>query len=257
MASTPHKTFSGKVIAITGAASGIGRAVTVYLANRGATLAISDIQSNALAQVVEEVSKSNPGIKIKATVVDVTKSDQVQTWISRTAQKFGPLDGAANIAGIAGITKESFCLQTDADWKSVLDVNLLGTMYSLREELKHLKDGGSIVNTSSVLGLRSSPFPGEAAYVASKHAVLGLTRNTAREYGHRNIRINCVNPGAIDTPMMQQEPGQEEMDMSAINPPISRFGRPEEVAAAIGFLLGNESSYISGAAIVVDGGLIC
>ncbi|OLN83397.1 Levodione reductase 2 [Colletotrichum chlorophyti] len=257
MASGSSSTFSGNVIAVTGAASGIGRAVAVYLANRGATLAISDVQSDALTQLVEEISTSNPEIIIEATVVDVSKSDQVQTWIAQTVQKFGRLDGAANIAGIAGSNKKTLDLQTDADWKSVLDVNLLGTMYCLREELKYLKNGGSIVNTSSVLGLRSSPFPGESAYVASKHAVLGLTRNAAREHGYRNIRVNCVNPGAINTPMMRPEPGQEEADMAAISPPIPRLGHPEEVAAAVGFLLGKESTYISGTGIVVDGGLVC
>ncbi|KAJ0299088.1 hypothetical protein COL516b_009338 [Colletotrichum fioriniae] len=125
-------------------------------------------------------------------------------------------------------------------------------MYCLREELKHISDGGSIVNASSVLGLRSFPGHGGSAYVA----VLGLTRNAAREYGHRKIRINCINPGGIATPLMQPKPGEADPMMGML-PPISRMGKPEEVAALVGFLLGDESTYISGTSVVIDGGLTC
>lgn len=186
------KPFAEKVIAITGAASGIGRAVAVYLANRGASLAISDVQRDALTKISGELSAA--GTRVEATVVDVSNPEQVKEWIEKTVKTFGKLDGAANIAGIGGSTMDRLEAQTDEDWKQVIDINLSGTMYSMREELRHLNDGGSIVNASSVLGLRSAPDAGGASYVASKHAVLGITRQAAREYGHRNIRVNCVNP---------------------------------------------------------------
>lgn len=186
------KPFAEKVIAITGAASGIGRAVAVYLANRGASLAISDVQRDALTKLSGELSATEA--RVEATIVDVSNPEQVKEWIEKTVKTFGKLDGAANIAGISGWTVGRLEAQTDEDWKQVIDINLSGTMYSMREELRHLKDGGSIVNASSVLGLRSAPDAGGASYVASKHAVLGLTRQAAREYGHRNIRVNCVNP---------------------------------------------------------------
>lgn len=192
MAAVSLKPFAEKVIAVTGAASGIGRAVAVHLANRGATLAISDVQGDALTKLSGELSAA--GARVEATVVGVSKPEQVRDWIEKTAKTFGRLDGAANIAGISGSTVDRLEAQADEDWKQVIDINLSGTMYSMREELRHLKDGGSIVNASSVLGLRSAPDAGGASYVASKHAVLGITRQAAREYGHRNIRVNCVNP---------------------------------------------------------------
>lgn len=192
MNSVPLKPFAEKVIAVTGAASGIGRAVAVYLANHGASLAISDVQKDALTELSRELSAA--GARVEATAVDVSNPDQVKNWIENTVKTFGKLDGAANIAGIGGSTVDRLEAQTDEDWKQVIDINLSGTMYSMREELKHLSNGGSIVNASSVLGLRSAPDVGAASYVASKHAVLGITRQAAREYGHRNIRVNCVNP---------------------------------------------------------------
>ncbi|TDZ19121.1 3-oxoacyl-[acyl-carrier-protein] reductase FabG [Colletotrichum orbiculare MAFF 240422] len=253
--STPLS-FYGKVVAVTGAASGIGRAVAIYLASRGASLAISDVQGNSLEETVSQVTAINPGARVKSTVVDVRKPDQVKNWIENTVLQFGHLDGAANIAGTGGTTLTRLEDQTDEDWNLVIDVNLSGTMFCMREQLKHLSDGGSIVNASSVLGLRSSLSHGISAYVASKHGVLGLTRNAAREYGHRNIRVNCVNPGAIDTPMLEPLPGQSNV-ADDLSPPIARMGKPEEVAALVGFLLGDESTYISGTSIVIDGGLFC
>ncbi|KXH44275.1 3-oxoacyl-(acyl-carrier-protein) reductase [Colletotrichum simmondsii] len=248
--------FKNKNIAITGAASGIGRATAIYLASRGASLAISDVQTDALKAFAEELKTSNPGIHIEATVVDVSNPEKVREWIQDTKKTFGRLDGAANIAGTGASSPVPLEAQSDQEWEFLLGINLSGTMFCLREELKHISDGGSIVNASSVLGLRSFPGHGASAYVASKHAVLGLTRNAAREYGHRQIRVNCINPGGIDTPMMQPKPGGADPMMGML-PPISRMGKPEEVAALIGFLLGDESTYISGTSVVIDGGLTC
>ncbi|KAI9148977.1 3-oxoacyl-acyl-carrier- reductase [Paramyrothecium foliicola] len=256
MAST--QPFAGKVIAITGAGSGIGRATAIYLAQRGASLAISDVNNDTVDAVAAAILAQIPGTRIITSTVDVSKADQVKSWIQETIDEFGKLDGAANIAGTGG-SREPIYLdaQTDDGWNFVLDINLSGTMYCLREELRALSEGGSIVNTSSVLGLRSSPLPGGGPYVTSKHGVLGLTRTIAREYGHKNIRVNCVNPGAIATPMMGSYDGQENPLPEYIQPPIARWGTPEEVAQLIGFLLGDESRYISGTSIVIDGGLLC
>ncbi|KAJ4156439.1 hypothetical protein NW754_008070 [Fusarium falciforme] len=250
--------FANKVIAITGAGSGIGRATALYLGQRGASLAISDINKASVDAVAAAIHAEVPGAKVIASAVDVSKADQVKSWIEKTAAELGKLDGAANIAGTGG-SEEPVPLdaQTDDGWNFVLNINLAGTMYCLREELRVISEGGSIVNTSSVLGLRSSPTPGGSPYVTSKHGVLGLTRTVAREYGHKNIRVNCVNPGAIATPMMGSYDGQQNPLPEYIQPPIARWGTPQEVAQLIGFLLGDESRYISGTSIVIDGGLLC
>ncbi|GKT41308.1 levodione reductase [Colletotrichum spaethianum] len=254
---TTVQSFADKVIAVTGAGGGIGRATAIYLAHRGASLAISDLNKAAVDAVAAEVLLDHPSAKIFVSAVDVSKPSQVKSWIGKTIENFGKLDGAANIAGTLGLAETApLAEQSDEGWNMILDVNLSGTMYCLREELQVLTEGGSIVNTSSVLGLKSSPLEGGGPYVASKHAVLGLTRTAAREYGHKNIRVNCVNPGAIDTPMMApSETGQDLMELVA--PPISRMGSPGEVAQLIGFLLGDESRYITGTSVIIDGGLLC
>ncbi|KAF6826109.1 3-oxoacyl-(acyl-carrier-protein) reductase [Colletotrichum plurivorum] len=246
------KSFEGKVIAVTGAASGIGRGVATYLANRGASLALSDVQAGPLRNLAADLSSL--GVRVIPTVVDVSNPTQVKDWIEQTVKDFGKLDGAANIAGTGGSTAVPLEAQTDKDWDLVIGINMTGTMYSMREELNHLTDGGSIVNASSVLGLRSSPGAGGSSYVASKHAVLGMTRQAAREYGHRGIRVNCVNPGAIDTPMM----AHAKDDTSGVyTSPLGRWGQPEDVARLVGFLLGDESTFITGTSVVIDGGLTC
>lgn len=191
---TPQ-TFSDKVIAITGAGSGIGRATAIYLAQRGATLAISDVNESSVKAVATEILAELPNAQVTATAVDISSAEQVKSWISEAVAAYGRLDSAANIAGVSG-HKEFTPLaeQSDESWKFVLDVNLSGTMYCLREELRVLSEGGSIVNTSSVLGMRASHTPGGAHYVSSKHGINGLTKSAAREYGHKGIRVNCVNP---------------------------------------------------------------
>ncbi|RGP66158.1 3-oxoacyl-acyl-carrier- reductase [Fusarium sporotrichioides] len=250
--------FANKAIAITGAGSGIGRATALYLGQRGASLAISDVNKTSVDAVAAAILAEVPSATVIASAVDVSKADEVKSWIEKTAAHFGRLDGAANIAGTGG-NEEPVALdaQTDDGWNFVLNINLTGTMYCLREELRVISEGGSIVNTSSVLGLRSSPTPGDSPYVTSKHGVLGLTRTVAREYGHKNIRVNCVNPGAIATSMMGANDGEEKPLPEYIQPPINRWGTPHEVAQLIGFLLGDESRYINGTSVVIDGGLIC
>ncbi|KZL84558.1 short chain dehydrogenase reductase family [Colletotrichum incanum] len=249
--------FAGKVIAVTGAASGIGRAVALYLGERGASLALSDVQKEELENVAADIVATFPHAKAVASVVDVRNSNAVNEWISSTVKTFGHLDGAANIAGTGGNSSQMpLESQEDEDWDFVVSINSTGVMICLREELKVLSDGGSIVNASSVLGLRSGFSTGMSAYTASKHGVMGLTKMAAREYGHKNIRINSINPGAITTPMMPGDISDYADESGGVMPPIFRMGKPEEVAALVAFLLGDESKYITGTSMVIDGGYL-
>jgi NAD(P)-dependent dehydrogenase (short-subunit alcohol dehydrogenase family) len=186
--------FSDKVIAITGAASGIALATAKLLAKRGAKLSLADIQVAALEKAKAEIEAETPGAEVLISVVDVSKYDQVDAWTKATIQKFGKLTGAANLAGVIpksiGVTPLSE--QSFDDWEFVMGVNSTGVMHCLRSQLGAIADGGSIVNASSIAGTTGRA--NNAAYSASKHAVLGLTRSAAKEVGVRGVRVNAICP---------------------------------------------------------------
>ena len=181
--------FEGKVIAVTGAASGIGLALTKLLASRGAKLAISDIQDGPLSKLASELKSQ--GVDIVSTKVDVSSASAVTEWINASATHFGKLDGAANIAGIE-MTFTNVEDTDDAVWNKVLGVNLSGVMFCMRAEIKVMGKGGSIVNAASMAGLMGRP--GLAPYVASKHGVIGITKTAAKEVGAKGIRVNAIAP---------------------------------------------------------------
>jgi NAD(P)-dependent dehydrogenase (short-subunit alcohol dehydrogenase family) len=185
--------FAGKVIAVTGAASGIGLATAHYLAKRGASLSLADIQEKELsAAEISIQSVLTPAAKVLATILDVQKNSQVEQWIERTIAEFGKLDGAANVAGVFVEPSTGIKGLDDKIWDFVLGVNLTGLMYCLRAQIKVISRGGSIVTTSSVAGLvGSAQYP---AYTTSKHGVIGLTKCAAREMGDTEVRVNCVVP---------------------------------------------------------------
>ncbi|KEF51129.1 uncharacterized protein A1O9_12852 [Exophiala aquamarina CBS 119918] len=248
--------IKGKVLAITGAASGIGFATAQYLAGKGAILSLADVQEHALLDAAESLRKTYR-VQVLEKVVDITKPEDVDNWITATISAFGRLDGAANIAAIfiestadGGIAK-----MTDEVWHKVLGVNLTGLMHCLRAQLRAISDEGSIVNTSSVAGLLgSAQFP---AYSASKFGVIGLSKCAAREAGDRNVRVNAIVPGQIITPMAEKNATLITKPGFSQPRAITRPGRPEEVAALIAFLLGDESRFITGSTYQIDGGRIC
>lgn len=184
--------FHGKVIVITGAASGMGLETAKLLASHGAKVSLADVQEGPLKEAVAEIEKS--GGTVMATVVDVRNRQEVEEWIKATVSKFGKLDGVANIAGVIGKQNNMAMLSEidDNDWDFVIGVNQKGMLNCLRAEIPHFNDGGSIVNAVSVAGVIG--FAKNAAYVASKHAVVGLTKCAAKELGERNIRCNCFCP---------------------------------------------------------------
>lgn len=184
--------FSGKVIAITGGASGIGLATARLLASEGAKIALADAQEKALLAVQKEIAAM--GVEVDCTVLDVRLRDQVETWARNTEQKFGKVDGLVACAGVTGRQTLIADIQEieDDDWDFVFDVNLKGTLNVLRAFIPSLTGGASIVTLSSFAGLAGIAKYG--AYVASKHAVVGLSRTAAAELGPKNIRVNCVCP---------------------------------------------------------------
>ncbi|KAJ5626348.1 hypothetical protein N7510_002657 [Penicillium lagena] len=246
--------LAGKVYAVTGGASGIGLATAKLLSQRGGIVCIADIDVNALAAAEAYFTENNA--TFWATVMDVSKKAEVEGWIDGIIKKFDRLDGAANIAGVIGKhhSLRSISEIDDDEWDKIIAVNLTGCMYSLRAELKLIQTGGSIVNMASIHGITGLPLHG--AYGASKHGVVGLTRIAAKECGKREVRINAVAPGSIYTPMMQQA---WDMTGRASDAPFDeptafqRQGKPEEVANVVAFLLGPESTFISGSVYSVDG----
>jgi NAD(P)-dependent dehydrogenase (short-subunit alcohol dehydrogenase family) len=182
--------FTGKVYAITGV-SGIGLSVAKQLHARGALLSLADLNHNALDAAFKELGSSPENVK--TSLVDISKADSVHVWIAATVAKFGRLDGAANMAGVIGKHHgiRKITEQDDDEWDLIMRVNLTGLMYCLRAQLRNMSAGGSIVNAASVQGTMG--FAGHAAYSASKHGVIGLTRSVAKEVAPK-VRVNAVAP---------------------------------------------------------------
>ncbi|KAF2650444.1 3-alpha--hydroxysteroid dehydrogenase [Lophiostoma macrostomum CBS 122681] len=244
-----------KVIVITGAASGMGLETARLFASKGAKLSLADVQEKALKEIEEELQKS--GAQVMSRVVDVSKRQSVEDWISATVDKFGKLDGAANLAGVIGRQNNIARIEelNDDDWDFIFGVNTKGLMNCMRAQIPNFNDGGSIVNAASILGLMGSKK--SAAYVASKHAVVGLTRAAAKELGERNIRVNCFCPGPIDTPMFRKSAEIRGTKMDTGFLALNRAADQKEVPPLIEFLISSNSSYITGNAMPIDGGWFC
>lgn len=248
--------LQGKVIACTGAASGIGLVTAKLLSERGASLSLADINQSQLEEVAKDIE--NSGGQVIWTVVDVTKASQVDSWIEKTVKHFGQLDGAVNLAGVIGASASTTMLRdmTDKEWDFVMDINAKGVFNCMRAELRAMGSGASIVNAASVLALIGMPT--NSIYGASKHAVAGLTRAAAKEEGKNNIRINAVAPGMIATPMTTEiQTTQKVEKLNTSYQAFDRTGKPEEIASIIAFLLGDESTFVTGAIWSCDGGWAC
>lgn len=249
----PRYDFSGQTALITGAGSGMGLAAARAYAEAGAAVALFDLDGERVTAVAEELSAA--GHRALAIAGDVTDEAQIEDAVARTVETLGGLDMAFNNAGIqiqyAGSADETF-----EDFERVNSVNYRGIWAAMKHELRHMRaqGAGTIVNTSSIGGLMGGP--GRAAYHGSKHAVIGLTKSAAKEYGPHGVRVNALLPGTIDTPMVQDmyATGALDPDQAVGLIPLERLGRPEEIAAAALWLSSPGSSFVTGVALLADGG---
>ena len=248
--------LSGKVAFITGGGTGIGRACAVLFAKEGARVAVGGRRPQPLDETVREISKS--GADAMAAACDVTERKSIETAIADVVERFGRLDVLVNNAGTAIVaTVEE---TSDQDWDRILAVNLTGTFLASRAAIFALRKtgGGSIVNIGSILGIVARKQ--RAAYCAAKAGVTGLTKAMALDHAHENIRVNCICPSIIETELGMQlilkaaDP-EAERRMRTAGIPLGRMGQPEDVAQMAVYLASEESAWITGAAMPLDGGL--
>ncbi|KIW12239.1 hypothetical protein PV08_09515 [Exophiala spinifera] len=231
---------ANKVIIVTGAGSGIGRATALLLGAEKAKVALFDIDSSIFDVEAEIKASGGSALAIK---VDVSSSEEVNSATKAVVDAFGPIDGGANLAGISGGGTVNLEQETDEDWDRVIRINLGGVKNALRAQLQHRNPkGASIVNASSI-GARIGS-PGNAAYSASKAAVSGLTKSVAREMGPHGVRVNAIAPGITDTPMVGRVPESIRDEWRKANV-LGRLADPVEMANVILFLLSDKSSFIT------------
>ncbi|MGW1064065.1 SDR family NAD(P)-dependent oxidoreductase [Streptomyces aureus] len=249
----PTYDFNGQVAFITGASSGMGLATARAFAEAGAAVGLADIDEDAVNKAAKELTDA--GHRAFALVCDVADEDQVAAAVDRTVETFGRLDMAYNNAGIMPPPTDAADESAD-QFDRVQAINLRGIWASIKHELRHMRAQGSgaIVNCSSLGGLVGNP--GRAAYHATKHGVIGLTRSAALEYGARGVRINAVCPGTIATPMVDAMVDGGELDRSQAEAgqAIDRLGTADEIAQAVLWLCSPGASYVTGVALPVDGG---
>ena len=245
--------FEGKVALVTGGASGIGRAAALIYAQHGASVIAADVNDDGGHETVRMIEEN--GGKADFFHCNVADVQDCEALVQHSVKTFGSLDIAFNNAGIAGqlMTFDKYPLD---EWQRVIDINLSGVYYCMRFELQQMQtqeSGGVIVNTASILGqIGSGPAP---AYVAAKHGVVGLTQSAALQYARRNIRVNCVGPGYIETPMMEDQ-SERVKEMSLQMHPVGRKGQPEEVAELVIWLSSDKASFATGGFYPIDGGYL-
>jgi NAD(P)-dependent dehydrogenase (short-subunit alcohol dehydrogenase family) len=245
---------SGKVALVTGAASGIGRASALLYAREGAKVVVSDVNVEGGQETVGLIQKASGEAFFVKT--DVANPADCENLVRRTIEKFGRLDLACNNAGIGGEQNLTADYSIEG-WQKVIAVNLSGVFYCMKFEIPEMlkTGGGAIVNMASILG--QVGFAGAPAYVAAKHAVIGLTQNAAVEYSAQRIRVNSIGPAFIKTPMIAAlEENQEALKMLVGLHPIGRLGLPEEVAELVIWLSSSRASFVTGAYYPVDGGYL-
>lgn len=248
------KLLQDKSIIVTGGSTGIGRATALRCGAEGAAVTIADVNDSAGASVAAEIVAG--GGRAHYIHTDVTNSAAVQAMIASAVAAYGRLDGALNNAGIEG-TFTNIVKMTEADYERTVNVDLKGVWLCVKYEVEQLLkqgNGGSIVSTASVAGLIGTR--GGSAYCAAKHGVVGLTKCVALEYARKNIRVNAVCPGVIQTPMVERMTAETGITTQALidQEPMARLGEPREIGEAVVWLLSDLASFVTGVALPVDGG---
>jgi NAD(P)-dependent dehydrogenase (short-subunit alcohol dehydrogenase family) len=245
-------TMAEKVALVTGAGSGIGRAIALAFAREGARVVVADVDPRGGEETVSQARSL--GARSQFVTCDVSKKEEVQALVSETFKTFGRLDIACNNAGIHAQLPESFTEIKEETWDRIIAINLKGVFLCMQCELQQmLKQGnGIIVNIASLAGILAEP--GGYCYTASKHGVMGLTKAAAFEYARTGIRINAVCPGVIDTPMIDKLSDEMKQMMLGMHP-IGRFGKAEEVAGAVMWLCSDLAGFVTGIGVILDGGI--
>lgn len=247
--------LSGKVSLITGAGSGIGRASAIAFAREGAQVVVSDVNAEGGEETVSQI-RENGGQAIFVSA-DVSQANEVEALVQSAVRQYGRLDCAFNNAGVSG-GQGLLHEYSEEDWDRVVSINLKGVWLCLKYEIIQMLEqgGGAIVNTASIMGLvGGSRSP---SYGASKHGVVGLTKNAAVQYAQSGIRVNAVCPGYIRTPMTEQGSllGPGNLERIIARHPIGRLGAPEEIAETVVWLCSGAASFVTGHAMAVDGGYV-
>ncbi|PWY82583.1 NAD(P)-binding protein [Aspergillus eucalypticola CBS 122712] len=242
--------FAGKLVVVTGAASGNGLAAARLLAQRGAALSLADINAEGLGKARALIeSENSPKSHILTIALDVRDSAQIDSWIKRSKDKLGPLYGAADVAGVTEKQLSGDPLDA-AEWDHRIGTNLTGVLHCGRAQARNASsEGASNVNVSSIVGLIAVAGVG-LAYTVSKHGVVGLTRRIAQHLAPKNIRVNCVAPAVVATPLTEKAFKDHQIPMNL----MQRLAKPEELASVIALLLSQEASFLTGSTYPVDGG---
>jgi len=246
-----NNTFADKVVLVTGGTSGIGRATAIAFARAGAKVVVSGRREKEGAEVVRHIKKLDDAAFIRT---DISKESDVKAMVDFAVDKFGRLDIAFNNAGVEW--KGPLDQATEAEYRRVFDINVWGVLNSMRREIPAMlkNGGGAIINNSSIAG--HVGFPEVSIYIASKHAVEGLTKSVALEFAKQNIRINAVAPGPIATEMWDRFAGDAMRDQITSIVPAARVGAAEEIAVAVLYLASDAAKFTTGTSLVVDGGFI-